>query len=208
MAKKESTFKNMAITLLVITLAASACLAFVYNVTKGPIELVQIENKNKSIQEVLPGINNQPFAERYKIPSDGDSLNCYPGKQDGELIGVAVETYSKKGYSGFISIIVGFKPDGTIINYSVIEHKETPGLGNKMTEWFKTNKKEQSVLGKNPGKNNLTVNKDGGEVDAITAATISSRAFCDAIQRAYNAYMNAENTGKKPSVSTQLNTEL
>lgn len=192
----------MAITLLSITLIASASLAMVYNVTKEPIKLVQIENKNKSIKEVLPDFDNQPFTELYKIPSDGDSLVCYPGKLNGEIIGVAVETYTKKGYSGFISIMVGFKPDGTIINYSVIEHKETPGLGTKMVDWFKTDKKEQSIIGKNPGINNLTVKKDGGEVDAITAATISSRAFCDGIQRAYNAYMNSKKAGEEQTVQT------
>lgn len=202
MAKKESTFKNMAITLLSITLIASASLAMVYNVTKEPIRMVQIENKNKSIKEVLPGFDNQPFTELYKIPSDGDSLVCYPGMFNGELIGIAVETYTKKGYSGFISIMVGFKPDGTIINYAVIEHKETPGLGTKMVDWFKTDKKEQSIVGKNPGINNLTVKKDGGEVDAITAATISSRAFCDGIQRAYNAYMNSKKTGEEQTALT------
>ncbi|MFA6402186.1 MAG: hypothetical protein WCX31_11265 [Salinivirgaceae bacterium] len=87
----------MAITLLSITLIASASLAMVYNVTKEPIKLVQIENKNKSIKEVLPDFDNQPFTELYKIPSDGDSLVCYPGKLNGEIIGVAVETYTKKG---------------------------------------------------------------------------------------------------------------
>jgi electron transport complex protein RnfG len=191
MATRESDFKNMLMTLLVITFVASAALALVYNVTKEPIALVQIENKNASIQMVLPAFDNQPFAEQFKIASDGDSLVCYPAKNNDKLVGVAIETYSKKGYSGLISIMVGFKPDGTIINYSVIEHKETPGLGTKMGEWFKTEKNHQSVLGKNPGTFKLKVKKDGGEVDAITAATISSRAFCEGIQRAYQAYIKS-----------------
>lgn len=79
--------------------------------------------------------------------------------------------------------MVGFNPDGTIANYSVLEHKETPGLGSKMDTWFTKNNKGD-VVGKNPGTNGLKVSKDGGEVDAITAATISSRAFLDAINRA------------------------
>ena len=78
--------------------------------------------------------------------------------------------------------MAGFKPDGTIINISVLEQKETPGLGTKMTEpLFK-----DQFNDKNPSTFNLKVKKDGCPVDAITAATISSRAFCDAIQRAYN----------------------
>jgi len=78
--------------------------------------------------------------------------------------------------------MAGFMPDGTIAGISVLDHKETPGLGTKMTEpGFKG-----QFTGKNPGEFMLKVKKDGGQVDAITAATISSRAFCDAVQRAYN----------------------
>ena len=98
-----------------------------------------------------------------------------------EVITLAIETISKKGFGGEVKLMVGFTPDGTIINYMVLEHKETPGLGTKMDEWFKTDKKNQSILNKSLDKNNLTVAKDGGEVDAITAATISSRAFLDAV---------------------------
>jgi electron transport complex protein RnfG len=193
MASKASSFKNMVVSLLAITLAASTALALVYNVTKAPIAKVQIENKNASIQMVLPAFDNAPFAEQFKIASAGnDSLICYPAKNQGQLVGLAIETSSKKGYSGKISIMVGFKPDGTINNYSVIEHKETPGLGTKMAEWFKTDKKDQSILGKNPATTKFKVKKDGGDVDAITAATISSRAFCESIQRAYDAYMSAK----------------
>ena len=103
-------------------------------------------------------------------------------RRDGEIVGYAVNTYTTKGFSGNISLMAGFKPDGTIMNITVLEHKETPGLGTKMTEpEFKDQFNE-----KNPAEFILKVKKDGGPVDAITAATISSRAFCDAVQRAYN----------------------
>ncbi len=82
--------------------------------------------------------------------------------------------------------MAGFKPDGTIINITVLEHKETPGLGTKMTE---PSFKDQ-FMDKNPVEYELKVKKDGGPVDAITAATISSRAYCDAVQRAYNTLKN------------------
>jgi len=70
----------------------------------------------------------------------------------------------------------------------VLEQKETPGLGTKMVDWFKTNKGNQSIIGKNPALANLTVSKDGGEIDAITASTISSRAFLFSIRNAYQAF--------------------
>lgn len=189
MAKKESTFVNMTLTLLAITLIASAGLGVVYGLTKEPIAAVKMANINLSIQEVLPAFDNQPYTEMYKIPADGDTLYCYPGKKDGQLIGTAVETFSDKGFGGKIKVIVGFLPDGTINSCKVIEHKETPGLGDKMD-------KKKSAFANQFDKKNLNkfkakVKKDGGDVDAITAATISSRAFCDAIQRAFNAYTHS-----------------
>lgn len=183
MAKSESTFKNMVLSLTLISLGASACLGFVYQMTKAPIELSVLNKKLSAIKQVVPDFNNNPNDERYRLPTgEGDSLDIFPAKKDDILVGYAVNTNTKKGFSGNISLMAGFKPDGTIINISVLEQKETPGLGTKMTEpLFK-----DQFNDKNPSTFNLKVKKDGGPVDAITAATISSRAFCDAIQRAYN----------------------
>lgn len=183
MAKSESTFKNMVLSLTLISLGASACLGFVYQMTKAPIELSVLNKKLSAIKQVIPDFNNNPNDERYRLPTgEGDSLDIFPAKKDDILVGYAVNTNTKKGFSGNISLMAGFKPDGTIINISVLEQKETPGLGTKMTEpLFK-----DQFNDKNPSTFNLKVKKDGGPVDAITAATISSRAFCDAIQRAYN----------------------
>ena len=183
MAKTESTFKNMLLSLTLISLAASACLGFVYELTKKPIELSNLNKKLAAIKEVVPEFTNNPNDEMYRLPTgEGDSLDIYPAKKDGVLVGYAVNTYTKKGFNGNISLIAGFKPDGTIINITVLEQKETPGLGTKMVEpEFK-----DQFNDKNPAEFALKVKKDGGPVDAITAATISSRAFCDAVQRAYN----------------------
>jgi len=183
MAKTESTFKNMALSLTFISLAASACLGFVYEFTKGPIELSNLNKKLTAIKQVVPEFNNNPNDEMYKLPTDeGDSLEIYPAKKDSVVVGYAINTLTKNGFSGNISLMAGFSPDGTIINITVLEHKETPGLGTKMTE----PKFKDQFNDKNPEQYKMKVKKDGGEVDAITAATISSRAFCDAVQRAYN----------------------
>jgi electron transport complex protein RnfG len=186
MAKTESTFKNMVLSLTLISLGASASLGYVYEFTKKPIEVSKMNKKLDAIKIVVPAFTNNPNEEMYKLPSgDGDSLEVYPAKKDGELVGLAVKTYSKKGFSGQIGLMAGFKPDGTIINITVLEQKETPGLGTKMAEpAFK-----DQFMGKNPADFKLRVKKDGGKVDAITAATISSRAFCDAIQKAHNTIM-------------------
>jgi electron transport complex protein RnfG len=183
MAKTESTFKNMVLSLTLISLGASACLGYVYQMTKEPIELSILNKKLSAIKQVVPDFNNDPNKEMYRLPTgDGDSLDIYPAKKDTVLVGYAVNTNTKKGFSGNINLMAGFKPDGTIISITVLDQKETPGLGTKMTEpLFK-----DQFSDKNPSQFKLKVKKDGGPVDAITAATISSRAFCDALQRAYN----------------------
>jgi electron transport complex protein RnfG len=183
MAKTESTFKNMVLSLTLISLGASACLGFVYQMTKEPIALSILNKKLTAIKLVVPDFNNDPNAEMFRLPTgEGDSLDIYPARKDSIIVGYAVNTNTKKGFSGNINLMAGFKPDGTIISITVLDQKETPGLGTKMTEPpFKDQFKD-----KNPSQFKLKVKKDGGPVDAITAATISSRAFCDALQRAYN----------------------
>jgi len=177
----------MTLTLFLVTFLASVSLGVVYEVTKGPKAEAENIKKNFAIKKVLPGFDNQPGQESYRIPTaDGtDSLTCYPARSNGKLVGTAIESYTMKGFSGLIRIMVGLTPEGVIYSTSVLEQKETPGLGTKMTEPFFKDQFNQ----KDPARNKLLVKKDGGEIDAITASTITSRAFCDAVQRAYDAYM-------------------
>ncbi|MDT8401155.1 MAG: RnfABCDGE type electron transport complex subunit G [Bacteroidales bacterium] len=186
MAKKESNLKNMLFALLLITLIASASLGGIYELTKEPIAAAKLEKKNNAIKQVIPEFDNSPTAEVYKAAVNGDTLYFYPGKKGNDLVGTAVETYSNLGFSGEIKVMVGFLPDGTINDVAVLEHEETPGLGDKMER----KKSDWSIQfrGQNPETFRLLVKKDGGDVDAITASTISSRAFCDALARAYEEY--------------------
>jgi electron transport complex protein RnfG len=189
---KESTFKNMVLTLLVISFFASAALAGVYLVTLKPIQAAKAAKTNEAIQKVVPAFDNNPGAEMYKLATDGDTLKLYPARKAGVLVGTAIETFTDKGFSGRFTLMVGLLPDGTIKSVEVLSHKETPGLGDKM-EKSKSNFSVQ-FEGKNPKTFKMMVKKDGGDVDAITASTITSRAFTDAVTRAYNAYMKG---GKK-----------
>ena len=196
MAKKlESNLKNMALSLFIICGIMSAALGYVYSLTKGPIEKAENEKINNAIRLVVPEFDNQPGADAFFIPQVNDKdntdttmLKCFPATKDGKLVGTAVQTYTNKGFNGYISLMVGFLPDGTIYNVSVMNQKETPGLGVKMKE----DKFKNQFNGKNPATFKLMVKKDGGDVDAITAATISSRAACDALQRAYKAFINKQ----------------
>lgn len=184
-SKKESNFINMVLTLFIVSAIAAFALGGVYTLTKEPIALAQKQKLENAIKVVLPDFDN---IKTIKAPSGdgGDSLILYIGSKNDKIVGTAVKTYTMKGFGGLVELMVGFNPDGSIFNTSVLSHKETPGLGDKM-DVSKSNFPIQ-FKGKNPATYKLKVKKDGGDVDAITAATISSRAFCDAVQRAYNTF--------------------
>ena len=195
MAKKESTFTSMVLTLFLVTLAASGALGYVYELTKDAIAEAEAAKKNLAIKRVLPEFNNKPNEEFFKVPTEtpGDTLYFYIGKMDNDTVGYAIESYSKNAFAGLLKVLAGFTPDGKIKSIAVLAHKETPGLGTKMTESpFK-----DQFPGKNPAEFKLQVSKDGGEVDAITASTITSRAYCEAVQRAYDALQKEKEGGKQ-----------
>ena len=125
------------------------------------------------------------------ITADGkERLVLFPSRRNGTISGVAIKTSTNKGFGGKMELIVGFFLDGTVSGYKVIHSNETPGLGTKVSE---PRFKEQ-FAGIRPKKHLFKVKQDGGEIDAVTAATISSRAVIDAIQKAYDAY-NKFSTG-------------
>lgn len=192
MAKKESTLTNMLVALIVVTLVASTALGFVYQVTKEPIAAAKLAKKLDAIQKVVPPFDNDPNAEEYKMAVDGDTLRFYPAKSNGELVGTAIETFTNQGFTGEIKVMVGITPDGIINEVAVLEHNETPGLGDKMER--KKSDWSTQFQNKDPNDFKIAVKKDGGDIDGITASTISSRAFCEAVNRAYNAYLEG---GKK-----------
>ena len=192
MAKMESSFKNMVLVLTGITVIAGGLLGWVNDLTTAPIAAAKAAKQQAAIQAVAPAFDNDPIADQWSTTlPDGTEAIIFPAKQNDELVGAAVQSKTKKGFGGEVSIMVGFDKEGNITGYNVLSHAETPGLGSKMPTWFNEGGKG-NVIGKNPGKNNLTVSKDGGEVDAITAATISSRAFLDAVANAYNAFTGTQ----------------
>lgn len=196
MAKqRESTFINMVIVLFLVSAIAATALAFVYQKTKEPIAKAKLEKKKKAIKNVVNDFDNNPIEDMFKMPVEGgDSIECYPAKKGGKIVGYAIKSYSKKGFGGMISVMIGFDPDGHIHKTAVLEHHETPGLGDKMqrNKSSFSNQFDNMDVPNTPDKDNdgiiIEVKKDQGTIDAITAATISSRAFCDATERAYNVF--------------------
>lgn len=197
MSKTKDTFLNMVLTLFLVSAIAATSLGYVYELTKKPIENAKKQKLEKAISKVVPSFTS---IKEFKImPKTGnDSLTYYQAIDNNKIVGTAIKTYTDNGFSGRIWVIVGFTSDGTIINYQLLEHHETPGLGSKTAFWFKDSvNTNRSIINKNPGTTNFTVSKDGGDIDAITASTISSRAFLDAIQRAYDSYINYNKNGGK-----------
>lgn len=183
----KSSLVNMVLSLGIITVVAAAALAGVYTATKEPIAQAKAEKQKSAIGQVLPDIqfNNNPADEAAEVTVDGETVTVFPARQDGELVGMAVESHDTNGFSGLITVMYGFDPEGNITGFAVMQHAETPGLGSKMDEWFSN--PVHTVIGLNANTANLTVSKDGGDVDAITAATISSRAFLRALTLANQA---------------------
>jgi electron transport complex protein RnfG len=202
MKKLESSLKNMAIVLTGVTVIAGGLLGYVNELTKEPIAEANAKALSDAIQLVVPGFDNNPAAEPEEVEVDGQSYTVYKATKGGEFIGAAVKSTDKNGFGGALTILVGFNPQGEIIDYSVLSHSETPGLGSKSTEWFKKGAKGD-ITGMNPGQQPLTVSKDGGNVDAITASTITSRAFLRAVNAAYAAYAGQEHTDGNSGASQQ-----
>lgn len=137
----------------------------------------------------------------------------YVAKKAGEAVGYAVETFTKNGFGGRIDLMVGFDAKGVICDFSVLKHGETPGLGAKMDEWFHADSKGgniQNMKGVDMAAENgtLVVAKDGGKVDAITASTITSRAFLDAVNRAYKYYLEAVGSAPAGAEATDASADV
>ena len=184
--KKESTLINMVVALLVITAVSGGVLGLVYGMTKDAIAEVDQKKNEAAIQAVLPLDGEITYkADTLKYNYEGVDLT-FPCNlaydANGNFQGAAVKT-SEGGFGGKIDMMVGFLADGTIKGTSVLSHAETPGLGANMTGKFK-----DQFVDKNPANYKLIVKKDGGDVDAITAATITSRAFSKAVDKAYKAF--------------------
>lgn len=189
MKKLESTISNMAIVLTVVSVVAAGILAYVNKITAPQIEKINAENLAAGIQKVLGSADAPKVQNVDTIKNDKGVITAIVYATDK---GTAVQSTDPNGFGGNLTVLVGFDEQGAIKGYQILETHETPGLGVKASLWFQADGKG-SIIGKNPGEKELTVSKDGGEIDAITASTITSRAFLRAVNAAYKAYKNGTN---------------
>lgn len=192
MEKIKSTLSNMVLVLVGFAVLIGALLAWVNHMTEGPIA----EKADKTLRD---GIQAVMQAQDIKVTQADTVKQMKNGKQrvfvvhrvtdaTGKNLGAAVES-TVMGFGGDLKVLVGFDTEGSILGYTILQTSETPGLGMKADKWFQKDGKG-NVIGKRPADGELTVSKDGGDVDAITASTITSRAFLKAINQAYAAYAN------------------
>ena len=190
MKKLESSLMNMTLVLTGVAVVMGGILAFVNHLTEGPIA----QQKEKTLADGIKTVmvcNDLVVAKTDEIKhTDAKGkeqvFKIYQVKDaQGKELGAAVES-TTMGFGGDLKVLVGFDAKGTILGYTLLEHAETPGLGAKADQWFQKGQKGD-IIGKLPAQP-LTVSKDGGQVDAITASTITSRAFLNAVNNAYQAY--------------------
>lgn len=183
----KSFFKPTAV-LTIIAVMMALILGVVHNLTKEPIAETRNQKVLAAIEVVTGEFDNDPFAEKMIIttPDKKSKFEMYPARLDGKLNAVAIKSYTNRGFGGRIELMTGFDVYGAIKTFKIISANETPGLGSKTDE----PKFKKQLEGFHPEKQILRVRQDGGDVDAVTAATISSRAVLRAIERAYSAFRN------------------
>jgi Na+-translocating ferredoxin:NAD+ oxidoreductase subunit G len=167
---------RLVVVLTTVSALAGLSLAYVNEKTREPRAYQDRLKLLSSLNQVLPQHDNQPDEKTVDI--HGTKYKYYVSSRGGKVNGIAFETSSDKGYSGLIRIMVGIKPTGEITSIEIMDQKETPGLGSRITEgWFKSQYKGKSLQNAQ-----WKVKKDGGDFDQISGATISPRAVTNAVK--------------------------
>jgi electron transport complex protein RnfG len=198
MKKLQSTWYNMVCVLTAISLVAGVALASVNEMTKGPIQELKEKSEQTAIAQVLGGGDVMVQHIDTVVINENNFVVMNAGEK-----GVAVKAVDPQNasFGGGLTIMVGISPAGEVLGYSVLETHETPGLGAKAAQWFQKGEKGD-IIGRKLADGELVVSKDGGDVDAITASTITSRAFLRAVNAAYAALQQTqESTSESDGVS-------
>lgn len=176
---------KMVFVLACICVLAGALLAVIDSVTREPIAAAMREEKMKAMRRVLPGYDNDPMACTNVVVENGDAWVFHVARKDGEFAGAAFEAASGEGYGGTVRIMIGAGADDAVLGLEILQHAETPGLGARITEsGFRNQFRDRSI-----GDTVWTVKSDGGDIDAVTGATMSSRAVLDALRRGLDVYI-------------------
>ena len=214
MKKLESSLFNMVIVLVAVAVVSGGLLAWINHATEGPI-------KEQDELALANGIKSVLAVEELQVTSNDEIKKTIDNKEysfiihkandmSGNFIGAAIES-TTLGFGGDLKVLVGFDAEGKILGYTILQHAETPGLGAKADKWFQKDG-NGSIIGRDIKTKLLSVSKDGGDIDAITASTITSRAFLKAINQAYAAYYDQNIDGcssatKQAKVEDEISSE-
>ena len=184
MAKKEDSVLKMVVVLMVTCIFSGVALAYTYNLTKDKIAQTEKEAGLSAVKKVLPVYDGIPQEKIINI--DGVEKSIYIGKKDGKIVGFAIPS-GAIGYGGMVNILVGIDTNGKVTGMELLAHQETPGLGSKAGEAkFKDQFKGKFLKSVSEV---FSVRKDGGDIEAITAATITSRAVTNGVTEALRIYL-------------------
>ncbi|MCP4546451.1 MAG: RnfABCDGE type electron transport complex subunit G [bacterium] len=169
---------NLSIRLALICAVAAILLSQIASLTAEPIRLAELQVAMEAVQSVLPAFDNAPGDDAVTLDIDGRSRKFYVGKSGGKVTGVAFEANTQLGYSGEIIVMMGVTADGKANGVRILKHAETPGLGANYDDpqWL-----DGSYKGHSSSNTNWKVKKDGGDLDALTGATVTARALADAV---------------------------
>ena len=171
-------------SLTMISSAAGLLLAYTYKVTALPISAAIQQETTQALVAVLPPFDNDPAKNRATFKEENRSWTFNVARKDNRFTGAAFETSSKNGYGGEIRIMVGVTAAGQVKTIQILSQHETPGLGTKITAApFKPQFDGKPIEG-----TVWAVKKDNGSFDAVTGATISSRAVLEAVRNGIEAY--------------------
>ncbi len=193
MAKQESGFKVI-IVLVLIAFLSAVLLAYVNKVTREPIEANKKAETKKAISIVLRGLTGYQYPEiPQEMEVDSSPVKYFMAVDSNKnILGCAVIVKAPNGFTNDFDMMVGVDSSGSVIDTYVLDHKETPGLGDAMLK--KPFKKQ--FRRKNLNNTKWLVKKDKGDIDAMTAATITSRAFTAGVKRALMTYNRLREDGK------------
>ena len=190
-----------AITLIAFAVVFTALLAFIFQITKVPIEKSEAAARLSLFRQIVPQSmhNNDLLTDTLTIAPNNLLGNKQPtianrARINNEPAAVIIEAIAHDGYSGDIKLLIAIKADGSISGVRVLAHKETPGLGDYIDiakdNWIKLFDNESLLKTTEP---QWKVKKDGGEFDYMAGATITPRAIVKAVHKALQ-YFEANKT--------------
>lgn len=188
---------KLLVVIAVFSAVSGGLLAAIQNGTKDRIEYQQLKFvKGPTIKLIMEGCSNDPLVDRFKLPDGKEERSFFVGVFDGKANIVALESFGK-GFGGDIGVIVAVNVENDeIFGIGVTTHSETPGVGSRA----KTEPSFSEQFKGRPIKDPFQVKADGGQIDAVSGATVSSRGVCGAVVDSAKIYMRL-----KPGILEKIN---